>query len=266
VLRHVVNRRSGIWHAFMASAQARVDKVDRFWGTMSDDVVFDVTDTRATFIEFVYPSGARVDEAFPTAMTDYAFPNDGESGIKSKLRVVNSRAGSWGITVNPETDTTIRDTHSLVVTFHIGKPYNNVTAEFSNLLVGHQADRTWAVSGTDTTLRLVNTKTEKWSPIVSGSNTLIVKDSDIADNAFSFGSARVVYENCAIDFLHANDHVHMTIKDSIVWGDVVATDHSLIELIDTRVDGQLIEKDSGRIVIMNSRRSSSDFLLGQPRQ
>ena len=216
---------------------------------MSDNVVFDVADTVATFIEFVYPARASIDEAFPEVMTEYIFPNDGERGINTRLKIKNSRALSWGITVNPGTHATIRDAHSLVVTFHIGKPYNNVTADFSGLLVEHHEDRTWQVAGGDTQLRLVNIKTEKWSPIVSDNNTLIVKNSDISDNAFSFGNAKVIYENCVIGFLHANDQVHMMIKDSVVEGDVVATGNSVIELINTRVEGKIVEKDSGRVIV-----------------
>ena len=250
VLRNVKNPQSGIWHIFLASAWAKVDKVDQFWATMSDNVAFDVANTRETFIEFVYPARARVDEAFPDFMTEYVFPNAGESGINTKLRIKNSWARSWGITVNPGTDATIRDTHSLVVTFHITKPYNNATAEFSNLVVKHHEDQTWQVVNDDTRLRLINTKTERWSPIVSGNNILIVKNSEIADNAFSSGTAKVIYEQCVISFLQANEQVHMTIKDSVVEGDVVATGNSIIELINTRVDGKMVEKDNGRIIII----------------
>ena len=216
---------------------------------MVDNVVFDVADTDATFIEFVYPAKATMDETFPEFMTEYIFPNDGERGINTKLKIKNSRASSWGITVNPGTHATIRDTHSLVVTFHIGKPYNNATADFSSLLVKHHEDQTWQVANGDTRLRLINTKTERWSPIVSGNNTLIVKNSEIADNAFSFGDAKAFYENCSIAFLHANDRVHMMIKDSVIEGDVVATGNSLIELIDTKVEGKIVEKDSGRVIV-----------------
>lgn len=249
VLRKVTNAESSIWHIFLASARAKVDKVDQFWATMSDNVVFDVANAQETFIEFVYPSRARVDEAFPDVMTEYVFPNESESDINTKLRIKNSRARSWGITVNRGTHATIRDTHSLVVTFHIGKPYNNVTADFSGLLVEHHEDRTWQVAGGDTRLRLINTKTERWSPIVSDNNTLIVKDSDISDNAFSFGNAKVIYERCVIGFLHANDQVHMMIKDSVVEGDVVATGNSVIELINTRVEGKIVKKDNGKIIV-----------------
>ena len=249
VLQNANNNQSSIWHIFRASARARADRVDRFWGTMNENVVVEVADTPETFIEFVYPAGARVDEAFPRTMTDYSFPNQGETGITTKLTIKNSRASSWGITVNPGDDITIRDTHSLVVTFHISKPYNNVTADFSGLRVEHHEDQTWQVADGDTRLRLINTKTEKWSPIVSNNNTLIVKDSDISDNAFSSDNAKVIYERSVIGFLHANAHVHMMIKDSVVQGDVVATENSVIELIRTQVQGKLVEKDNGRIVV-----------------
>jgi hypothetical protein len=247
VLRNVTNGQSTIWHVFQGYARATVDRTAKFGATMSDQVEFDIADTATTFIEFVFPPGSSVDEAFPAAMSDYSFPNDGERGIRTKLRIKNSRAWSWGITVNAGTSATIRDTHSLVVTFHLGKPYNNVTAEFSGLLPEHHEDQTWQIR--DTRLRLINTKTERWSPIVSGHNTLIVRDSAIADNAFSFDNANVVYDRCVISFLHGNDQVHMRIKDSVVEGDVVATGNSVIELINTRVEGKIVEKNNGRIIV-----------------
>ena len=250
VLQNVNNQGSAIWHVFQASASAKVTKVDKFLATMVDNAVFDVEQTQATFIEFVYPVGATVDESFPQVMNVYTFPNKSDSGIKTRLTIKNSKALSWGITVNPESDVTIRDTHSLVVTFNIGAPFRNVTAEFSNLFVQYHDDKTWEIGRPDTRLRLINTKTERWSPIAAVNNTLIVKNSEIADNAFSFGDAKVVYENCMIAFLHANDQVHMRIKDSVVEGDVVATGNSVIELIDTRVDGKMVEKDNGRIIVV----------------
>jgi hypothetical protein len=249
VLRDVKNHQSTIWHIFRRSARAKVHKADRFWATMNENAVFDIADTQGTFIEVVFPTHARVNEVFPRTMTDYTFPNDGEIGINTKLKIKNSRASSWGITINPRTNATIRDTHSLVVTFHIGEPYQNVTAEFSNLQVKHHKDQTWGVAGHDTSLRLIRTKTERWSPIVSGNNTLTVRDSELADNAFSSGTAKVIYENCVISFLHANDQVQMTIRDSVVEGDVVAAENSVIELINTRVDGKIVEKDNGKIIV-----------------
>jgi hypothetical protein len=41
----------------------------------------------------------------------------------------------------------------------------------------------------------------------------------------------------------------MTIKDSVVEGDVVATENSVIELINTQVQGKIVEKHNGRIIV-----------------
>ena len=237
------------WHCFLGSARAKVDLVDNFNATMSAYVEFDIADTDKTFIEIVYPPGSKVDEAFPEIITDYTFPNEGENGINSRLTIKNSQAGSWGITVKPDSDISIRDTHSLVVTFSISKPYKNITAELNDLKAKLYEDHTWHIPGNNTLLHLTNTKTRKWSPIVSENNTLIVRNSDIADNAYSYDNARIYYENCTISLLRANDRVSMTIKDSVVKGDVVATEDSTIELINTKVNGRIIEKDNGKVII-----------------
>ena len=253
VMEDVKNRHSAIWHAFMGSARAQVNWVDKFWATMNEQVVFDIANTAKTFIEVVYPVGAIVNEALPRSTTDYRFPNEGEQGIRSRLKMRNTQAAAWGITVNPGGQVTIEDTDDLVVTFHIAKPYRTITAEFSELRVKHYADQTWQVANGDIKLRLLNTRTRRWSPIVSGRNKLIVRDSDIADNAFSYGAATAIYEQCTIRFLRANDRVRMTIKDSVVQGDVVAKDNSRIRLINTRVSGQIVEEDNGKVDVINTQ-------------
>lgn len=138
---------------------------------------------------------------------------------------------NWGITVNPGSRVTINDTDSLVVTFDIGEPLKNTTVTLEGLKETRYDDQTWQMA--DTTLRLKNVKTNCWSPIAGGTNTLILKNSELADNAFSSGNAKIVVENSTTSFLRAKDSVEMTIKNSVINGDVVARDNGTIHLINT---------------------------------
>jgi len=244
---NVEQENSNIWHSFAENAKAKI-KNSKFSGTMANSVNFDIENSPKTFIEFVYPVGAVVDEELPSQITDYSFPNSNDQNIGMNLKIKNSGASSWGITVNPNSSVTIRNTDSLVATLVIGSPWNNVTANFDNLRVTRYQDQTWHV--VDTSLRLVNVKTERWSPIVGGNNTLIITNSDLADNAFSWGDAKVVIENSTASFLRAQDSVQMTIKNSIIYGDVIAVGNGKIILINTEVKGKIVEEDNGKVLIL----------------
>lgn len=245
-LDHVEQENSSIWYSFAENAKSKI-KNAKFSGTMSGKVNFDIENSPSTFIEFVFPVGAVVDEELPSRITDYSFPNVHDENIGFELRIKNSAASHWGITVNPSSNITIRNTDSLVVTFFVGNPWSNVTANFDNLKVTRYQDQTWRV--VDTSLRLINVKTERWSPIVGGNNTLIITNSDLADNAFSWGNAKVVIENSTASFLRAQDSVQMIIKNSIIYGDVIAVDNGKITLINTEVKGKIVEEGNGEVLI-----------------
>lgn len=244
-LENVKQLRSGIWHSFSDDAKATV-RNSKFHGTMSNQVNLDIENSPDTFVELVYPVGAVIDEELPSKITNYSFPNVNDKNVGMKLQIKDSVASSWGITVNPSSEVTIRDTNPLIVTLAIGEPWRGVTAELDNLKSMHYADQKWKIE--DLSLRLVNVQTGRWSPIVGGNNTLVIKNSDLADNAFSWGNAKLVIENSTASFLRAKESVEMTVKDSVVNGDVVAVDNGQITLFNTKVKGKIIEKDNGRVM------------------
>jgi len=87
--------------------------------------------------------------------------------------------------------------------------------------------------------------------IANGDNTLIIKDSDLADNAFSAGNAKIIIENSNAAFLRARDNVEMTIKNSVINGDVIAENNGKITLINTKIRGQTVKKGNGKIIYLN---------------
>jgi len=244
-LSNAEQKESGIWHSFMHDAKAAV-KNSRFYGTMGGNAEFDIENSPDLFIEQVFPAGAYAVQEFPPFMDSFSFPDPGDLNIGTRLNIKNSTASAWGITVSPQNNISIYNTGYLTVTFAIGEPWNGAAVELDNLHAGLYRDNTWRIE--DTTLRLVNVTANRWSPIVGGNNTLILKNSELADNAFSWGNAKIIIENCTASFLMAKENVKMTVRDSVISGDVVAGDNSRITLINTEVKGKTAEEGRGKII------------------
>lgn len=245
-LNNVDQSESGIWHYFPDDSKVNA-KNSNFKGTLANNAQADIDGSNDTFIELVFLPGSKVDEKLPKTITgQYVFPNNNDKiEGKMKLSLKNSKASNWGITVTEDDKITIRDTENLTVTFSFGYKFINEVIDLSDLKVKRYADSSWNFK--NTTLRLVNVKTNKWSPIVGEENTLIIKNSELADNAFSNNKAKIIIENSTAQFLRAKDYVQMTVRDSEIEGDVVAEDNGKINLINTKVGGKKVEKGQGKI-------------------
>lgn len=219
--------------------------------TLDHESSADIDGSPDLFIELVWSDGVTVDEALPSKIGDevYAFPNEGEFGITLRLTARRAHASNWGITMRAANDVTLRDTDHVTVTIAVGEPWVDETVELEGLREQRYADQTWQV--VDSTLRLVNTGANKWSPIVGTSNTLIMRDSDLADQAFSWGDGRVVIEHSSLSTVRARDQVQITVRDSSVDGDVVAQDDGRIVLERTRVGGAVVEQDRGTVQVID---------------
>lgn len=238
---------SGIWHYFPDDSRVRA-KNSNFKGTLANNAQADIDGSRDTFIELVFLPGSKVDESLPkTIGNQYVFPNANDKiAGKMKLSLKNSKAPNWGITVSEDDKVTIRDTENLTVTFSFGYKFINEVIELSDLKAKKYKDSSWSFK--NTLLRLINVKTNKWSPIVGEANTLIIKNSELADNAFSNNKAKIIIEDSTAQFLRAKDNVQMTVRDSEVEGDVVAEDNGKITLINTQVGGKKVQKGKGKII------------------
>ncbi len=245
-LENIENKNSQIWHYFPDDSQVYVRKA-KFWGTLDHRAQGNIEDSPELFIELVFAPGTTLDTELPQKIGVLDFKNTGEETKGIYLHVANSVAKNWGITVTPRSDVTIRNTDHLTVTFSIGYGVDNSTIELEGLRAKHYDDAKWQFAGS--TFRLVNTTTNPWSPIIGGQgNTLILRDCELADNAFSGGDAKVIIEKSTAQFLRANDQMQMTVRDSRVLGDVLARHNSKITLINTRVGGKVIEEDEGKVI------------------
>lgn len=246
-LNNVDQSESGIWHYFPDDSRVNA-KNSNFKGTLANNAQADIDGSKDTFIELVFLPGSKVDEKLPkTIKNQYVFPNNNDEITgKMKLSLRNSKAPNWGITVTEDDKIVIRDTENLTVTFSFGYKFINEVIELSDLKVKRYADSSWNFK--NTSLRLINVKTNKWSPIVGEENTLIIKNSELADNAFSNNKAKIIIENSTAQFLRAKDYVQMTVRDSEIEGDVVAENNGKINLINTKVGGKKVEKGLGKII------------------
>jgi hypothetical protein len=261
-MSNVNNMQSTAWSGFQQRAHATAVNVARFFGTVSDQATFDVDRATEAFIETVYPPGATVDEHFPSAVgaAPYQFPNDGEQGVAVNVHLTNIGSAKWGITYVPEDNITISDTDSLVVTFNIPQTYSGLTARFDNVRAQRYADQTWTTG--NATLHLRNTTTERWSPIVSGDNTLVITNSDLADNYGSYGHATVSVADSSMTYVRTNDFVRFTIDRTFIAGDAVAGGNSILTLTDSAVGGRVVAEDRGVIVATGVVGLGRGFILG----
>lgn len=247
VMEDTSNMFSAVWVSCGDASRCVVRNLSKFEGTVYGSAHLGVHGTSPIFVELSLSPGAAMDEALPSSIDAYRFPNAGDSGVGFTLEIRDAGRVRWGLSLHPNTRAVIRDTRKLSIGIKVEEPYRGMRVELSDLRKKLYEDETWVVG--NTSLRLVNTWAENWYPTAGDGNVLVVRNSDLADNALSSGNARIIYENVTIGFVRGGDRVEFTIKDSFIRSDVVAEDHSVITLINTKVRGKLIEKDSGRIVM-----------------
>jgi hypothetical protein len=243
--RDVQGRESRIWHYFPDDSRADFTRA-RFAGTVDGRAQVRIASAPATQIEVVLPEHSKLETSFPRHMAQYVFPGSG-SPAGFRLEVTDSQAEFWGVTLQPASDLTIRDTDGIVITVSATPSWDHETVELGGLARELYADRTWDLPR-GARLRLVNTRVAGWSPIAFADNTLIVRDSVLNDQAFSGGRALVVFERVSTSFVRAREDVRIVLRNSVVEGDVVAQDNGRIELIGTRVGGRLVREGNGVIV------------------
>ena len=260
-MTNVVNNQTTLWHGFQQQAKASFVHVSRAYGTGAEGTDIQIYDVAEAFVEMVLPVGATVDEGFPRTVEGdaYRFPGSNDSGITHTISMAHVGFTRWGITYQPLSHITIRDTHGLVVTFNIARIFSGLTARFDGLRATLYSDQTWTTG--NSVLRLVNTVTEPWSPIVAGNNTLIITDSELADITGIYDSATVYIVDSTLSQARARNRSRFFLERSYVSGDIVATDDSVITLTDTGVGGQIVREQNGQVIGNRVFTASRGFVL-----
>ena len=258
------------WHLFAGDATADITNWDLFGGTACDASDVTIRDSSAMEIELCFPEGAVVNEALPVEIDDFSFPNEDDQNVGFRLRIIDSTIDGWGIGVTPRSSITIRDAPAVTISVIVGFPWQEQTVVLDGLARKRYEDQTWHIN--DATLRLVNTRTYGWEPNVFGNNTLIIRNSDYSGSSINSSTAKYIIENSTMGLTRTQERVEMTVRDSIIRGDVVATDDSTITLINSRVEreggpedtnpaafGNVIATGNGTVVLINT------FVQGETR-
>lgn len=214
-------------------------------------------------IELCMPWPTIMDAELPTETTDYVFDPGENSTIEYQLTMANSTIDGWGINVGPGSDITIRNTPSITVGVGIGYPAQDEAMTAEGIKPGHWEDQSWDF-GADAKLRLVNTFTYGWELNAWGGNTMIVRDSDYSGSAVNGSDSHYEIENSTSGQLVAFEQVDMIVTNSVITGDVVANDDTVITLIDCVVGidpstfedpptgGNVYARGNGRVVLRNT--------------
>ncbi|MBG9390610.1 hypothetical protein [Caenimonas aquaedulcis] len=260
-MTHVVNQ-SALWSGFQQRARGTYAYVTRAYGTGAEGSSLQVHHAGESFIELVFPPGATVDEALPasTGTTAYQFPGAGEIGVRHTLAMTSVPSSKWGITYNPESNITIRQTTGLVVTMNIPSTYSGLMAQFDGLRAGLYRDQVWDTGASR--LRLVETTTLPWSPIVAGNNALIITNSELADIANVYDTASVFIADSTLTQVRAHNRVRYTLERSYVSGDVVASDDSVITMTGGGIGGRPVRDPSAQMVLSGVLTHSPEVEFG----
>ncbi len=98
-------------------------------------------------------------------------------------------------------------------------------------------------------IKLVNTTVTSWYPQVFGGAVLEISDSDLADLQWSGDQAKVIVRNSSLQIAFSKNEVVYEIYDSVIQGDVTATEHSRIYLYSTEVHGNIQEIGDGKVFV-----------------
>ena len=245
---------ANVYHEITGNAKAVINKA-LFTASVANQADVTIDKSARVALNLSLSGGAIINEQFPKKITAYNFPGYDDRNIGLKLKITNAVAPEWGVTIYPTSNVTIHDTEGLTVGFSVVYPWVGATATFENLRPGYYVDDKFGFSQTtaqfwdrNMKIHLVNTAVKAWSPMVGDENTLVLKNSEIADLPWSWGNAKIILENSTTTFARARQNVEITSKNSTITGDIAAIENGKINLIRTRVLGKKITQGKGQIV------------------
>ena len=222
------------WSFMSGSSVIYVTDWESFSGTVCDQASVEIRDSDRMEIELCMPWPTVMDAELPLEFDEYIFDPGANSTMEFALSMFNSTVDGWGINVGPGSDITIRNTPSITVGVGIGLPAQGETMIAEGIHAGLWEDQSWDF-GAGAKLRLINTYTYGWELNAWGGNTMVIRDSDYSGSSVNGGDSHYLIENTTADLLVAFEQVEMTVINSVITGDVVANDNTVITLIDSGV-------------------------------
>lgn len=237
----------GTWNVLAGSATAAIKNWDKVGASICDYAVTTVEDSDNTQLQLCYGPTAVVDEELPTStLASYAFPNDNEKNVNSKLTLTNSSVARWGAMVQPATNVTIRNSPSVNMSIVVGYPWRGQNIVLDGLQNALYADQTWQIG--DARLQVVNTRIDNWEPNVWEDNTLTIRNMEYFGSTSNGRTAAYTINNATVlGPMRTSENVRMTVKNSLIKDDVIAVEDSIITLFNTTVNGRLIQEGNGKV-------------------
>ena len=252
------------WSLVTDSASATIDGCDYFGGTVCDEGDVEIRNSMDMEIELCYPANAVVDEDLSTEITEFVFPNENDAGIDWALRIFDSSIDGWGITIAPGVDATFRNGVATVSVI-VGLPWQGQTVILDGIDKKVYEDTTFEV--VDARLRLINTRIYGWEANVWNGNTLIVRNANFSGATLNGGESVEIIENSLLGLVRGQDRVQITVRNSRIQGDVIATENSVITLIDSTVErtgedsgGNVFAVDSGKVILIGTEVQGNSFI------
>jgi hypothetical protein len=247
------------WNTFSGSPVAVVENWNGFGGTICDGSDVTISNSTRMEVELCFPGEAILDMELPTQVSNFSLTSDDDPTITSTLLITDSTVDGWGINILPGADITIRNTPAITVSVIVGRPWVEQAIELDGIAAQHYDDQVWNIS--DARFRMVNSTTYGWELNVFADNTLIIRNSDYSGSAVNGGAGAYIIEDTMAGQLRAHESVTMTVRNSIIKGDVIAVDNAVITLIDSPIvgngeeigiAGSEIATGNGRIVLINT--------------
>ena len=167
---------------------------DFFGGTTCDNADVTISNSKTLELELCFPTASVVDEALPTEIDVFTFPNENDIGIDWRLTVTDSTIDGWGVSIPPQSEITIRDAGAATVSVIVGSPWEGQTVVLDGLDSKHYGDQTWEI--VDSILRFVNVTIYGWEANVFGrNNTIVIRNSNYSGSSISGGPNTLIVEN-----------------------------------------------------------------------
>ncbi len=251
-----------VWVFMGGDTLIDVDGWDGFGGTVCDGSSVEIENSETLEVEFCFPEGSTIDTSLPTDIETYAFGPEPSNGVEFSLQMRNVVMDGWGINVLPRSNITIGDSAAITIGVIAGLPWDNETVTLDGLQRTLYEQKTWQI-GPDASLTLINTNVYGWEPNAFAQNTMVIKNSDYSASAVNSGDGHYDISDSIVDLISANERVTMTITNTVITGDVVANDDTVIVLIDSEVrgtihgddglfGGNVFARGNGRVILRNT--------------
>ena len=233
----------GIWHEVTKEAAVSV-RYSPFHGSLTDRVNVTISNSPDVYLDLDL-NGAIVDKDFGTKITDFTLPESSDHNLGFKLKITDSVASGWGIKAYPTSNLTVRNGDNINLSLLFNKPLEDAEIILDGLQITKFEDRTFGFR--QMKVRLVNSAVATWIPTVGEANQLTIKNSNVTEQRWSWGGAKVTLENTNATLVRARDNVEIVVKNSTVTGDIIAEGNGKVTIINSTVPGQRIIRDNGRI-------------------